>query len=88
MTDAPTESEDERGPNIRTALVVTALGAFLAIAPWPAEPIPHLVQKLGFLAEGTLTKPIDIFDLAMHGGPLLVALVLWARIAMARLGSQ
>ncbi|ABK42618.1 hypothetical protein Mmc1_0089 [Magnetococcus marinus MC-1] len=30
---------------------------------------PHLWQKLTMLAAGTLTKPLDIFDLCMHGTP-------------------
>ena len=44
----------------------------LALAPFAPE--PHLVEKLRFLSEGTLTRPLDIFDLFMHGsGFVLVA---------------
>ena len=43
---------------------------FLAVAPFVPE--PHLWQKLKMLADGTLSKPIDIFDLFMHGTPLLL----------------
>jgi hypothetical protein len=42
----------------------------LALAPFAPE--PHLVEKLRFLSEGTLTKPIDIFDLFMHGSGLVL----------------
>jgi hypothetical protein len=42
----------------------------LAIMPLGAE--PHLLEKLGMLTAGTLRRPIDIFDLFMHGGLLLV----------------
>jgi hypothetical protein len=42
----------------------------LAIMPLGAE--PHLLEKLGMLTAGTLRRPIDIFDLIMHGGLLLV----------------
>jgi hypothetical protein len=42
----------------------------LAVLPLGAE--PHLVEKLGMLVSGTLRRPIDIFDLFMHGGLLLV----------------
>lgn len=43
---------------------------FLAMAP--IHPLPHLVEKLIMLKGGTLIKPLDIFDLAMHSAPLLV----------------
>ena len=48
----------------------------VAIAGWlaaaPIFPEPHLWEKLQMLAAGTLTRPIDIFDLLMHGVPLVV----------------
>lgn len=40
---------------------------FLLVAPWPAGPEPHLVEKMRMLSEGQLTKPIDIFDVVWHG---------------------
>ena len=39
----------------------------LGLAPFFPE--PHLWEKLKMLAAGTLSKPIDIFDLLMHGTP-------------------
>ncbi len=48
-------------------------GFFLAIAPM--QPEPHLVEKLRMLSEGTLVKPLDIFDLLMHSAPLLLMAV-------------
>lgn len=52
------------------------LAAWMALAP--ITPEPHLVEKLRLLAQGALTRPLDIFDLVMHGTPLLlVALKLW-----------
>lgn len=43
----------------------------LGLAPF--YPQPHLVQKLGMLAQGTLRAPLDIFDLALHGAlPVLL----------------
>lgn len=51
------------------ALGVAAL--ILGLAPFFPE--PHLWQKLKMLTAGTLTRPIDIFDLVMHASlPLLV----------------
>ncbi len=42
----------------------------LALAPFYPE--PHLWEKLKMLADGTLSRPIDIFDLLMHGTPMLI----------------
>ena len=43
----------------------------LGLAPF--QPAPHLLEKLSMLADGTLHRPIDIFDLFMHGTfPLLL----------------
>jgi hypothetical protein len=46
-----------------------AIAGWLAVAP--ISPEPHLWEKLQMLAAGTLTRPIDIFDLLMHAVPLL-----------------
>lgn len=48
----------------------------LALAPFIPE--PHLWQKLKMLADGSLSRPLDIFDLLMHSsGLILVAVRLW-----------
>ncbi len=58
------------------------IGAWLAVAPWPMGPEPHLVEKLRMLGQGTLKKPLDIFDLLMHAAPLaLIALKGWKQFA-------
>ena len=41
----------------------------------PFVPQPHLFEKLTLLRNGQLVKPIDIFDLFMHGIPLFVAIL-------------
>jgi len=52
------------------------IAATLGLAPFTPE--PHLWEKLKMLADGALVRPLDIFDLAMHGLPwVLVALKLW-----------
>lgn len=38
----------------------------------PITPEPHLIEKLRMLAQGTLVKPIDIFDLFLHATPLVL----------------
>lgn len=49
-------------------LLIAAL--FLGLAPFVPE--PHLWQKLKMLFDGGLSKPVDIFDLFMHGAPLIL----------------
>ena len=61
--------------NIPLAILV-ALAAWMAVAP--ITPEPHLIEKLRMLAQGTLTKPLDIFDLCLHSAPLvLLGMHLW-----------
>jgi len=50
--------------------IVVPLALFLAFAPFSPE--PHLWQKLKMLADGTLVKPIDSFDLFLHAAPLVI----------------
>lgn len=51
-------------------VVLVPVALWLSIAP--ISPEPHLLEKIGMLTEGTLTKPVDIFDLFLHLTPLLV----------------
>ena len=46
------------------------VAVILGLAPF--RPEPHLVEKLRMLVNGQLTVPIDIFDLFLHGAPLLL----------------
>ncbi|MCW9048551.1 MAG: RND transporter [Gammaproteobacteria bacterium] len=50
-----------------TLIIVTVL---LGLAPFVPE--PHLWEKLKMLSDGSLSKPIDIFDLFMHSAPLIL----------------
>ncbi len=54
-----------------SVLVIASLTLGLA----PFVPEPHIWEKLKMLAAGTLTQPIDIFDLTMHGLPWLLLLL-------------
>jgi hypothetical protein len=60
--------------------VVVALTLGLA----PFAPEPHVVEKLRMLAQGTLARPIDVFDLFLHGAPWLLLIAKLARIAVQR----
>lgn len=44
----------------------------VVMALMPFVPEPHLWEKLKMLASGTLVRPIDIFDLFLHGAPLVL----------------
>ncbi len=46
---------------------------FLGLAPFAPE--PHLLEKLRFLFQGRLQRPIDIFDLFFHALPPLLLLI-------------
>lgn len=64
-------------------LLLLPLAVWLAVAP--VTPEPHLVEKLRLLMQGALTRPLDVFDLAMHATPLLlVALKLWRQLRARR----
>lgn len=49
-------------------IVIAALTLGLA----PFFPEPHVIEKLRMLMAGTLTKPVDIMDLLMHGAPIVL----------------
>ncbi|QDG50308.1 RND transporter [Persicimonas caeni] len=51
------------------------LAALTALAPWPAGAEPHLWEKFNMLADGQLTRPLDIFDVFFHGTALVLLLV-------------
>ena len=54
--------------------LLIVMSIFLGLAPYlpfMVEP-PHLYGKLVMLVQGDLVKPIDIFDLLLHGTPVLV----------------
>ena len=63
-----------------SGLVLVALALGLA----PFVPEPHLWEKLKMLAAGTLSRPLDLFDLVMHGAPVLLLLLKSARLARSR----
>ena len=61
-------------------LVVVAI--YLAGAPFVPE--PHLTEKWRMLFDGTLSKPIDIFDFLLHTMPMVVLAIRMVRDAQRR----
>lgn len=56
-------------------LIVFAI--FMLLAPF--RPMPHVMEKLIMLKNGTLTRPIDIFDLFFHLAPAILLAIKAAR---------
>ena len=54
-------------------IYIVPLAIILALAPFSPE--PHLWEKLKMLFGGELSRPIDIFDLFLHGTPLVLLLL-------------
>jgi hypothetical protein len=53
--------------------VLTLITVFMLLAPF--RPMPHVLEKLIMLKNGTLHRPIDIFDLFYHLIPLILLLL-------------
>ena len=51
----------------------------LGLAPFVPE--PHLWEKLKMLAAGTLSRPIDVFDLLLHAAPWVLLALKLVRVA-------
>jgi hypothetical protein len=61
-------------------LVIAAL--LLGLAPFVPE--PHVWEKLKMLANGTLSRPIDIFDLFLHGIPWILLIIKLVRVSTVK----
>jgi hypothetical protein len=62
--------------------VLLILALTLGLAPFVPE--PHLWEKLKMLAAGTLSRPLDIFDLLWHAAPWLLLAAKLVRMAATR----
>lgn len=47
--------------------IFIVLSLSLGLAPFFPE--PHLVEKIRMIMNGELSKPLDMFDLLLHGTP-------------------
>lgn len=54
-------------------LIIAAI--FLGLAPF--SPAPHVVEKFNMLLNGSLSRPIDLFDLLFHLLPAILLLLKW-----------
>ena len=62
--------------------LLVAVAVYLAGAPFVPE--PHLTEKWRMLLDGTLSKPIDIFDFLLHTMPMVVLAIRMVRDAQRR----
>lgn len=54
----------------------------LGLAPFSPE--PHLLEKLRMLRDGTLKRPLDIFDLFYHSVPFILLVLKIIRILLLK----
>lgn len=62
--------------------LLVALTLFMLGAPFVPE--PHLIEKMRMLSEGTLRRPIDIFDMFWHLLPVALLAIKLARMRRGR----
>ena len=53
--------------------LIVILAVWMGLAPF--RPMPHALEKLNMLLNGSLNRPIDIFDLFFHLAPTFVLLL-------------
>lgn len=63
--------------------LATLVMASILLGLAPLFPEPHLVEKTRWLMEGHPFKLIDVFDVLMHGAPLVLLAVRLARMRKA-----
>ena len=61
--------------------------ACLTIGLAPFAP-PHFVEKLQMLWRGTLSKPVDWFDLIMHGTPWFILVLKSSYVMFEKIKSK
>ena len=52
--------------------IIIVLCATLGLAPFSP---PHVIEKLSMLIDGNLIKPLDWFDLLLHGFPWFILIL-------------
>ena len=60
--------------------IIIPLAILMIMAPF--RPMPHALEKINMLINGTLSRPLDIFDLFFHLIPLIILLLKVLRSSM------
>ena len=58
--------------------------AALTLGLAPFFPEPHVWEKLKMLASGELSRPLDMFDLLLHGVPWVLLIIKLGRMARSQ----
>ncbi|KIH76653.1 hypothetical protein SAMN05660860_01798 [Geoalkalibacter ferrihydriticus] len=53
--------------------ILIFIAVLLGLSPFYPE--PHLIEKLRMLFQGTLTRPLDFFDLLFHVLPTILLVI-------------
>jgi hypothetical protein len=67
-------------------MVLIAIALTLGLAPF--SPQPHVVEKLHMLFSGSLSRPIDIFDLLLHGVPWILLAIKLMRMGLLQMKDE
>ena len=67
----------------RQPLIIFVIAA-LTLGHAPFVPEPHLWEKLKMLMAGTLSRPLDIFDLLLHAAPWALLILKLYRQKLAK----
>ena len=62
--------------------ILIAVAVFMLVAP--IRPMPHVLEKLQMLKNGTLHRPLDIFDLLWHLIPTILLVIKAVKDVTAR----
>jgi len=57
--------------------ILIFIAVFMLLAPF--SPMPHVIEKLIMLKDGSLTRPVDIFDLFFHLAPSILPVIKFLR---------
>jgi hypothetical protein len=61
--------------------IIIIFCATLGLAPFSP---PHIVEKLSMLIKGNLIRPIDWFDLLLHGFPWIILILKVIALSMKK----
>jgi hypothetical protein len=65
---------------MRRAILPLIVGLLMAALPFGEQ--PHLIQKWKLFINGWLNQPLDWFDFALHGLPLVGAVIYTLYLAL------
>lgn len=69
---------------VDTIPLVPLIGVAILLGVLPLYSTPHLLEKLTMLMQGVLVKPIDIFDLFLHGTPAVLLFICVTRMVVKK----